>query len=111
MTERGITRVSSDLVDQIVYTKTVAKGSFKPGDLQKLETQTINKYINEGHIIYNTNKRVEVARSNSRSTSRTSSIVQPEPDTTNIVNQRLERMRSASNNIRNVIAQPPKPIQ
>ncbi len=69
MTERGITRVSPDLLDQIVYTKTVIKDSFKPGDLQKLETQTINKYISEGHTIYNSNKRVDVARSNSRSTS------------------------------------------
>ena len=41
MVINGLTRVSSDIVDKIAYTKTVKKGNFTTSELQSLETQTI----------------------------------------------------------------------
>lgn len=65
---------TTDLLDKLFQPRLVCKGMYAPGDLAKIETDKINEYIDRGSVIFNTAKRVDVARSSSRAGSSRRSV-------------------------------------
>ena len=65
MVRNDIWKVHTNLVDEVCYTQRLPINTKDRRNLEEIEGETVRSYIEQGHTMYNTAKRVERIRTNS----------------------------------------------